>query len=388
MRKYTFYITLTFLLLAGCGRSSFSTENPNLLDTLETLEDKDNELIELGELGDESEQNSSYTGTSSICDSFEPNNNDQYELYRGVFTNMADNCDSLDDDQKDTFLLTLGFGNHLFRQLNLNNNYCRPLARRALRKIHTALKREKRYNNNGDDILLERNKLTLGRVDRIIRKMVKYGCVPGYDQYAFHLPHKTIIYTLGDNFILNESFELIRFNGVQTRLEDGWTIVNSHNLPGWKIENSFDTEQDLECTYLEVQKSGLVAPAPDGHQIAELDSHCTDIHANKRKGDATIAISQSFPIIETGTYALRMKAQKRNGRYGELDLSLYQRKRDHQFHRIDLTDTAEWNDVCMEYDVTDTAKNIKIIIRDGENQDRKTLGILLDDISFMKGSCQ
>lgn len=338
--KNLLLLSLVLLFTINCGKSSFSTEND-----LPAVTVVDEELTEIGDIED---------GTVELSSGLEDGDYEE-EIMKGL---------DMDVHEK-----------------------CRPFAKRAYRKMLTLIKRQNRYDNTGDDIHLVRNQITKQRLDRIVRKMIKYYCLPVAESYEFNRDGETLIYNLGDNHLVNGSFEVIKLEGRKTRLEDGWTILNSHNVPGWKIENVYDNEETLTCNYLEIQTSGVVTQSADGRQHAELDSHCTNENGQKRRGDATIQISQSFCVTQPGTYSLRMKAQRRGGRYGELEVAMFQRKRDKSFQGIDLNNQASWNNVCVEYEVSDINKNVKIALRDSDNEDRETFGIILDDVQFVRGGC-
>ncbi|MCJ8278089.1 MAG: hypothetical protein HRT44_06265, partial [Bdellovibrionales bacterium] len=277
------------IFTVNCGRSSFTIANPIGLNTLEQA---DPELTEIGDI----------------------DNNDTVELSS-----------------------TAELDPTVVNGLNMEaNSRCEPLARRAYRKLLTLIRRTERFDNTGDDIFLLRNEITKQRMDRIVRRMIKFDCIPNASTYEIYDENTYLSYTLDDNHLVNGDFEIFKADRRKTRLEDGWTIINSHNVPGWKIENVYDNEETLTCDYLEIQTSGVVTQSFSGNQHIELDSHCTNDNGQKKRGDATIQISQSFNVTHPGVYSLRMKAQRRSGRFGELEVAIYQSKRDKDFLSVDL----------------------------------------------------
>ena len=82
-----------------------------------------------------------------------------------------------------------------------------------------------------------------------------------------------------------------------------------------------------------------------------------------------------------------MKAQKRGGSHGDLEVALYQRGRDKEFISHPIANQAQWNDVCVDVEIVETEKTLKVAIQDGDVDGRATYGLLLDDVKFEEGSC-
>jgi hypothetical protein len=332
---------------------------------------------------------------SDACDVFEQESNNVGSHLQEMFSHLSDKCENIDEEGEQVLIGAANFANGLFNQFveNENPGLCLKLGKRAIRKVLILHRREQKIANNHEKSQLFelRNTLTKERLDRIIRKLNHHGCINEIlTSIDYEFEDVVHTFNIGDNYLVNGSFEI--FKNVEddqrgtSSLQDGWTIVNSTNVPGWRVQEVNDSGDSKNCSFLEIQTSGLVADAPHGSQIVELDSHCKRENGSRVSGNANVEIFQKFPVEEAGTYSLRMKAQKRSGRYGQLETSIYQKKREKTYVEHSLADEAQWEDVCQEVEVEDESKYIKVTIRDNAS-DRATYGVLLDNVEFVKGSC-
>jgi superfamily II DNA helicase RecQ len=332
---------------------------------------------------------------SNACDVFEYQSNNVGSHLQEMFSSLSDQCENIDEDSETALIGAASFANTIFTEFVENENpaLCLKLGKRAVRKVLTLHRREQKIANDHEksELFTLRNSLTKERLDRIIRKLNHHGCIDhtlSTIEYDFNDVAQT--YNISENYIVNGSFEIFKnINDDQkgtSSLQDGWTIVDSSNVPGWRIKEVNDSGDSKNCSFLEIQTSGVVSTAPHGNQIVELDSHCKRSNGSKVSGNANVEIFQKFPVEEVGTYSLKMKAQKRNGRYGKLESAVFQRNRQKTYVEHSLADQAQWEDVCQEVEIDDTNKYVKITIRDNA-EDRATYGVLLDNVEFVKGGC-
>ncbi len=383
-----------FIFSLGCGHSNNSeSEDVNNNNTPAIDED----LAEWGDNPSEEEETAvDPTIVSKACTVFNIEENNLGEQLKSMYKNWYRNCENLDENKEEALFIASSFGGNLYREFieNQNADLCVKLARRAIRKLMTSYRRAQKIgaDHPKKDLLTLRNTLTKERLNRIIKRLVHKGCVdPVLDRIEYTHGDIDKVLQIDSNHIVNGSFELFKniYDDQKgtSYLEDGWTIVDSNNVPGWRIKEVNDESDSKKCSFLEVQTAGVVTNAPDGNQLVELDSHCTTSTGRRVSGDANIEIFQRFPVVENGVYRLKLKAQKRSGRYGNLEIALYQKKRDKEYTAHALVDRAEWVDVCQEIDVVDNKKNITVAIRDAGGDDRQTYGVLVDDIQFEKGRC-
>ena len=385
--KHILIIILASTFLFGCGDKDIGT------NSIQELFDE--ALTEYGNNSSEEIIAIDPEVVSNACEIFEKESNNVGSHLQGMFSSLSDKCENIDEESEIALVGAANFANSIFNEFIDNENpaLCLKLGKRAIRKVLTLHRRSQKISNDHEkkDLFVLRNSLTKERLDRILRKLNHHGCIDGVLS-SINYDFEDVAYTLNidENYLVNGSFEIFKnINNAQkgtSSLQDGWTIVNSTNIPGWRVQEVSDSGDSKNCSYLEVQTSGVVTAAAHGAQLVELDSHCTNNSGLRISGNSNIEIFQKFPVDSIGTYSLRMKAQKRNGEYGKLETSVYQARREKEYVEHSLSDLAEWQDVCHEVEVNDSSKYIKITIRDNA-EDRATYGVLLDKVEFIKGGC-
>jgi hypothetical protein len=384
--KKSLILLLSLFLLSSCGGDN-SSESPGVGTIV------DDSLLEVGDnpLDEENE----FTVTNA-CDVFNDTRHGLGAIYQDMFDVKFNRCDRLGQRQANSFMQSSAFANVLFSQLNSTtpSEVCTKLAKRAIRKVKNLSIRDSKIADNHEKsaLYILRNEITNQRLSKILRKLYFRGCVnSAIENITYEFNNETVSVDVLDTHLVNGSFELFKNVNDDQRgtsyLQDGWTIVDSSNVPGWRVQEVYDSGETKNCSYLEVQASGVVTSAPSGNQIVELDSHCKNQNGNNVGGDANVEIFQRFPVNSTGTYSLSLKAQKRNGVYGNLAISLHQRKADKNFQVESLPNSAIWSDVCREIQISDLSKKLTVAVRDNGEDGRLTYGILLDAIEFKKGGC-
>ncbi len=385
---------LTTLFLISCNNQQEDGTIP-ISDNAETTT-IDNELTEFGdgEIEDSQEPESEFI--TEVCDIFQDNTNGVGELLEGIFRGKANKCDRLNEKVSHALFMAHSFATDLTTKLDgIEHTVCHGLTKRAVRKAYQIIRREQNVQRKPEiaTILELRNQLEKERLSRILRKMHKNECSKNLivSIVAVH-QDATKLFEPDENFILNGSFELFKnpsddIKGTST-LEDSWTIVESSNIPGWRVSDVSNENENKKCNYLEIQKAGTVTSAPHGNQLIELDGHCTNSQGHKVSGEAHVEISQRFPVNEKGTYRLRLLAQKRGGKYGDLEVSVFQRKKDKEFTHYEIPSVSQWYEVCHEINIEDIKRNITVTIKDNNSDGKNTYGLLVDRVIFEQGACK
>jgi hypothetical protein len=389
-QRLTIHFLLLLTLLASCGGNSSDSNSSNAAVI------GDDSLLEVGPIPLEEEQNENFT-VNDACDVFNDTRHSLGEYYQQMFVKNYQKCDRLSERRANALMASSSFANALFSELNENadSSTCVSLGKRAIRKVvHLNIRDAKIFaDHKKSELFSMRNSVTNARLSKIVRSLYHKGCVDSpLDGVSYVFNGENIVFTPTQDHIINGSFELFKnINDEQkgtSYLEDGWTIVESSNVPGWRIREVYESGESKVCANLEIQKSGVVTQAADGNQLVELDSHCKDATSGRNvSGDANVDIYQRFAVSSTGVYSLRMKAQKRAGSYGNLAVSIHQSASQASYEDHVLSDTAEWSEVCQEIDISNTSKRVTISIRDNGNDGRQTYGVLLDQVEFVAGSC-
>jgi hypothetical protein len=382
-------LTLTIMFLTSCGEVSS-------LDILNTKDDPaliDEATYEYGT--NQSDEITEKEDGVNTCALFE---NPIYEGVRfsEMFPRKYARCEDLNDDIEIALMAAYDFSDSLLYNINSFDrvNLCKKILKRSVRKILNYHRREQRIINEdvNSRLLAKRNSLTRSRIDRNIRKLIHYNCLSSFGQdLTYSYNGETEIYSLDTNYIINSKFELVKHNlddikGTST-IEDGWVILDSTNVPGWRVKEVNPSGEEKNCSFLEIQSDGHIVNTEAGGSIVELDSQCKNSSGNNIRGDANVEIFQRFPVQDAGIYSASVKAQKRSGKYGNLEISLFQKRSKKEFLLHELPNIAEWNTVCQEILITNPQKYVTVSIRDIGNDGRETFGILLDEVKFKKGPC-
>lgn len=384
-----FFIILLSLFLIGCGSDPDSVAPSDILNE---------DLTEFGSNPEEDNENLEENPFMVVnaCDVFEDTRHGLGAEFQKMYKRLHAKCETLSVERQEALFVASSFANRLFDEMVESENpaLCLKLAKRAVRKAMTYHRRTQKIANGHEksELLELRNTVTKERIDRLLRRLYQKGCVEQtLEEIDYSFDDVERVFAVNENHIVNGSFEL--FNNIYDEqkgtsyLNHGWTIVESSKFPGWRIREVNPVEDGKNCAFLEVQTAGVVTSAPHGNQIVELDSHCTNAQGRRVSGDSNVEIFQKFPVTESGTYSLRFKAQRRSGRYGNLEVAVYQNKRDKTYSSYDLVDSAEWVNVCQQVEISEEEKNVSVSLRDAGDDGRATYGILLDQVEFVKGPC-
>jgi len=384
--KYMMIITL-LLSLFSCEdltTKSYSFKNDPSVDTTD-------DLTEVGNMDDDVSDDSSLEGVENVCDVFSSEHSGQSSLFSEVFSNLEKNCSRLSEKKKSTLMLTQSFISQVFKTYDESQSkICHKLAKRSLRKMHLLMRRKQKIESSSPKIMTLKSELTKERLDSILRKMMKHRClIESFENVDYSDGDLSETYVFNNNYTINGSFEVFKDKDAKrklTSLEDGWTIVDSSNIPGWKVRAILESGSDVKCDYLEIQSSGVVTNAFDGDHLVELDGNCTR-NGQLISGSANVEITQKVTVARAGQYRFSLRAQKRAGKYGDLEISAFQKKKDQSFYKYELDNSKEWTNVCLDVAIDDPLKNVSLVIKDSKTDDLSTYGLLIDDVKFEQGSC-
>lgn len=385
MKHYLILILLSFTFFA-CDSDEVVDQGSAMINTNSSAAGDD--VVEVGDV--EEEAVATFTGVEDACDLFDENAHLHASLFKDVFPKASTKCSSLSLRQKNSFMTSHEFINDLLDGYNNEaHKNCPKYAKRVLRKMRLLVMRSLRVQENDDrDIRLEKNKLTEKRLKRIVRRMVKDDCLDSF-RFPQEVSYNDVTFTFSDdqNFILNSSFAIFKQDRGLTRIEDGWTIINSSQIPGWRVRATQDNAPGVDCSFLEVQASGVTASSTAGH-VVELDGHCENDQGRRVGGNATVEITQRFLVPQAGAYRLIVAAQKRGGTYGDLETAIFHKKKHKVYTQHALNSDRQWQEVCVDFETEKENKFVTVAVKDGNTTDRKTYGLLVDEVRFEEGSCE
>lgn len=371
----TLFLTLTVLaLISSCGSKSDGgapAPSPNANDNVELREDKALEAIEVA------------------CDVFSAEHNADAVSFQEAFPGLYQDCQDQVDmnaEKSDAVMESYQMAFEILSSFDKDaHKSCVPLMKRTIKTIYSMARRAKRPTNDKRE---KQQTLAKSALQNHMRGLVARGCLVDFDSFTYTYNDEEKTFEFESNHISNGSFEIIKAADSNQFIELGrqWTLVENKKVPAWKVKPVVERE-DLTCGLLEVQGNNVVTTVPDGLHLVELDSHCLNPQGKQVGGDARVVISQQFFVKTAGSYKLTMKAQKRSGSHGELEVAVYQRGRDKEFENVSLSNQAQWNDVCVDVEIVETEKTVKVAIQDGDEDGRPTYGLLLDDVKFEEGSC-
>jgi hypothetical protein len=186
----------------------------------------------------------------------------------------------------------------------------------------------------------------------------------------------------GVNFMLNTHGFIGYFKGKE-EIPYKLTLLHPESLLG--VSAMTDADSSATSDVFVMPKYANLVEMPIMYSKPDFTSFMVD--------DMEIIISVYSP---TGKYTAQqitpnmenmMKAQKRGGTEGELQIAVSQRKRDKTFLAQYLTNQAQWNTICMDIEVDEVDKAVQLAIQDGDSTARATYGILLDEIVFEERNC-
>jgi|GEM_PF-2617105 len=326
----------------------------------------------------------------NVCDVFSAEHNFYFEEFQGSFPGNYSSClenTELSTNKESAVMESYAFAFEIFGAFDREaHKKCVPLAKRLIKNIYSTHLRNLKPEISKRMV---QKVLSKARLDNQLRSLIRFNCLPDFNNFTYVYEGEEKQFEFLSNHLLNGSFEYFKEEDSRqfTELGREWTLVNAKKIPGWMVK-AVNPVEGKNCDYLEFQGSNVVTATPDGRHVVELDSHCTNDQDRNVSGDARVELIQQVAVKEPGSYRLTLKAQKRGGSHGELEISIFQRKRDKEFERIELPNQAVWSDVCVDVEIQEIEKNLKISLRDGEESGRHTLGLLIDDVSFELGSCE
>lgn len=374
MKKIVFPIFIIFLLIS-CGKEDAGV--PTAINPI-------------GQSPDPTEVDN-IEPVVGACDLFSGDHNEEVEKFKLAFSKEQKTCaegKKLKIEREKALLKTYELAKELFTDFQGDaHKSCMNLAKNFLKRNYQI---EYRKNLPENDNRVVQNILAKSSLDNILRRAISRGCLRNFDSLSYGHNGEDHSLVFDSNFLMNPSFEYFRVEGEKgfKVLGKEWALASSKYIPGWKVK-AVKENPGLNCDLLEIQGVGVVTNEVFGKHMVELKSHCLNKEGKRIPGgDARVEISQVVPVKEMGVYHLDFKAQKRLGVHGVLEVALYQRKKDKTFEVVDLGDKPTWQSQCLEFEVLDEAKPVHISLQDNQKNGHKTMGVLLDDLSFSKGPCE
>lgn len=366
-------LSLIFILalINSCGSDDVALTEIAPTESVELREDEQVALLPVEE----------------ACHLFSAEHNSYADDFSEAFSGLKEKClneTPLKEKIESAVMESFAMASELFGNFDRDaHKRCVPQAKKILKAVYHAHLRNLRPTNQKREI---QKILAKTKIDNHFRSLIRYNCLPNFDSFTYTYNEEEKDFSFNSNHLMNGSFEYFKIDRNFVELAKEWTLVEKNKIPGWKV-TAVNPVEDKNCNLLEFQGNNVVTTVPHGSHLVELDSHCKNLQTNNVSGDSRVEILQSVPVKEPGSYRLTMKAQKRGGNHGELQISVYQRGRDKEFDTISLPNQSIWSDVCVDVDIVETDRNLKIAIRDGEEGGTQTYGLLLDDVSFEMGSC-
>jgi hypothetical protein len=359
------------ILINSCGSKDAALSEIAPTDSAELREDEQTALLPIEE----------------ACHLFSSEHNKYANDFSEAFIGLKEKCLSatpLNQKTESAVMESFAVASELFGGFDRDaHKTCVPQAKRIIKSVYQSHLRNLRPTSQKREI---QKVLAKTNIDNHFRRLIRFNCLPNFDSFTYIYNEEEKVFNFNSNHLMNGSFEYFKIDKDFVELAREWTLVEKNKIPGWKV-TAVNPVENKNCNLLEFQGEGVVTSVPDGNHLVELDSHCKNLQTNNVSGDSRVEILQQVPVKEAGSYRLTMKAQKRGGNHGELQVSVYQRGRDKQFETISLPNQSLWSDVCVDVEVVETDRNLKIAIRDGEEGGAQTYGLLLDDVSFERGSC-
>lgn len=321
------------------------------------------------------------------CDLFSENHNEYASEFGEAFKNLNEKCQTdtpLNEKTESAVMESYAMASELFGNFNRDaHSKCVPQAKKILKAVYSAHLRNLKPSNANREA---QKVLAKTQIDNLFRSLIRYSCLPDFESFSYTYKDEVKVFSFLGNHLVNGSFEYFKVDKNFTQLGRAWTLVDKKKIPGWTV-SAVNPVEGKNCSLLEFQGVGVVTSVPHGFHLVELDGHCKNDQGQNVSGDARVEIRQQIPVKSAGSYRLTLKAQKRGGSHGDLQISVFQRGRDKEFESYSLPDQSVWSDVCVDVEITDPLKNVKVAIRDGEESGRQTYGLLIDEVSFEEGTC-
>jgi hypothetical protein len=374
MRVLSFILILVFI--TSCG-----SKDAALLEITPT------ENIEVKDPEEGAEEVVALLPVEKACDLFSSEHNEFSEDFKNAFQNLDNKCQSetpLKEKHERAVMESFAMASEFFGNFDRDaHKKCVPQAKKLLKTVYSQFLRNQAPETDKRAI---QKSIAKVRMDNLFRSLIRNNCINNFDSFSYTYKGEEKEFSFNENHLLNGSFELFKIEKDFVTLNRQWTLVAKNKIPGWSVK-AVNPQEGKNCSLLEFQGDGVVTTVPNGSHIVELDSHCKNLQTNNVSGDARVEINQSVPVKEVGSYRLTMKAQKRGGSHGDLQVTVFQRGRDKEFESISLPNQSVWSDVCVDVEIVENERNVRIAIRDGDSEGRQTYGLLLDNVSFEKGSC-
>lgn len=328
----------------------------------------------------------------AACDVFSEDHNADAVSFQESFPSLYSECQNLTEEQtmneqKSSALMeSYKMAYEIFSSFDKDaHKSCLNRMKRVVKTSYHMARRALRPTNDQRE---KQQILAKSALDNHMRGLIAMGCLTDFENFTYLFKDEEKTFEFGKNHLRNGSFEIIKAANSNQFIELArqWTLLSNKKVPGWKVKAVVEQE-NKNCALLEVQGNGVTATSPEGAHLVELDGHCQNENGSRTSGDARVELSQSFHVKAPGSYRLTMKAQKRGGSHGELEMAVFQRNRDKEYQTAVLSNRAEWNDVCLDVEIVDVERTVKVAIRDGDVDGRSTYGLLLDDVVFEEGSC-
>jgi hypothetical protein len=370
MRELLLSITI-LAMITSCGSKSEDGAPVGNTENIELREDKTLSAVEVA------------------CHVFSEDHNENASSFQDAFPSLHQDCQNeveINETTSEAVMESYKMAFEIFTSFDGEaHKSCVPLMKRVMKRFYQIKRRSLRPTNDKRE---KQQVLSKSDLQNLMRGLIARSCLVDFDSFSYLYNDEEKTFEFDSNHIRNGSFEIIKDLNSNQFIELGrqWALFPNKKVPAWKVKPVV-VREDVTCGLLEVQGDGVTTTSPEGQHYVELDSHCLNSNGNQVGGDARVVISQQFFVKRPGSYRLTMKAQKRNGSHGDLQVATYQRGRDKEFLSQALSNQAEWNDVCVDVEIVETEKTLKVAIQDGDSTGRTTYGLLLDDVKFEEGSC-
>jgi hypothetical protein len=368
MKAFLLILT-TLFLMSSCGRNSEDAIPVN--ENLSIIPDDQLRVVEVA------------------CDVFSEDHNKDALYFQDALPSSYQNCQGqadIHEDVKQAVLESYQMAYEIFSSFDKEaNKSCVSGMRQVIKTSYQIMRRALRPVN---EMREKQQILAKSALDNHLRGLIAKGCILDFESFTYTINEEKKTFSFTNNHLRNGSFEIIKSANNNQWIELGrqWTLLESKKVPGWKIK-AVNAQEGKRCDLLEIQGAGVTTTVPDGRHIVELDGHCQNESGSNTSGDARVEISQHFFVKAPGAYRIMMKAQKRGGTEGELQIAVFQKRRNKSFTVFPLSDQAQWNNVCMDIEIDEVDKAVQLAIRDGDDVGRSTYGLLLDEVIFEEGNC-